>query len=314
MKALVTGVGGFCGPHLISRLRRQRDFEIVGLDRMAIPSSQSGLDRYAQCDITQAAEVDSAINLFKPDWLFHLAGIAGNWTGAALIYEVNLIGTVHVLDAVQRIVPGCRVLLVGSFAEYGGIDASSLPVVEETVCRPIGAYGISKYAATLAGMDYARRFGASIVVVRPSNIVGPGVPASLVVGAMLARAKNALTSSHPVLKVGDFDSERDFIAVTDAVDAYVRLMEAGAFGEVFNICSGRPYSIRRIAELLVANSTRPIQLDFDRDLVPPSPIRCLYGSYEKAGRAIGFRPLASMEDTLKAAWCAEMGLVCESRC
>jgi len=314
MKALVTGVGGFCGPHLIARLRRERNIEIIGLDRVPSPSSQSGLDRYSQCDITQAAEVDSAIGAFKPDWLFHLAGIAGNWGPAAGIYEVNVVGTAHVLDAVRRIAPECRILLSGSFAEYGGLDASSLPATEETVCRPIGAYGISKYAATLAGVDYARRLGVKVVIVRPSNIVGSGAPASLVVGAMLARAKDALNSSRPVLKVGDFESERDFIAVADAVDAYVRLIDAGVWGEIFNICSGKSYSIRRIAELLVANSARPIQLDFDRDLVPPSAIRCLYGSYEKAERAIGFRPSTSMEDALKAAWCAEMGLVCESRC
>src|ERR1700690_4159228 len=316
MKALVTGVGGFCGAHLVSRLRHERDIQIFGLDREVKPSSQLALDGYLQCDITQAAAVDSAIGSFKPDWVFHLAGLSGNSATASCIYTANLIGSVHLLDAIRHIVPGCQVLLVGSFAEYGFVELASLPVPEETACRPAGPYGVSKYAATLAGMDYARRLSMNVVIARPSNIIGSGVPPSLVVGAMLARAKDALKSSQPIMKVGDSDSERDFIAVTDAVDAYVRLLRAGVSGEIFNICSGRPYSIRRIAEILTGNSPRPIKFDFDPNLVPPSPVRCMYGSYKKAERTIGYRPSTSIEETLKAAWRAEMdmGMVCESQC
>jgi GDP-4-dehydro-6-deoxy-D-mannose reductase len=216
-------------------------------------------------------------------------------------------GTVNVLESIRCYVPDCRVLLVGSFAEYGPVDLACLPVTEETACQPAGAYGIAKYAATLTGIDYARRYSLRVIVARPSNIIGPGVPESLVVGTLLARAKQALALTHPVVKVGDFDSERDFVAVTDAVDAYVRLLESEAWGEVFNICSGRACSIRYVAEALLANSSRPIDLELDGTLVPPSIIRSLYGSYEKAVRRIGFRPSTSLEESLKDTWNAEMG-------
>ena len=162
-------------------------------------------------------------------------------------------------------------------------------------------------------MDYAKRYGLKVVVARPSNIVGPGVPESLVVGAMLSRAKKAFSSIKPVFKVGDFESERDFVDVSDVTEAYVRLAQANLCGEVFNICSGRSYSIRRVAELLIANSSRSIALEFDPDLVPPSIIRSLYGSHEKATKAIGFRPATSLDLSLKAAWDAEIGagVACE---
>ncbi len=316
MKALVTGVAGFCGPHLVSRLRRARDIQVFGFDRMDEQPAKLDLDGYLQGDITEAAAISAAVKTSKPDCIFHLAGLSAAGASPACVYEVNLIGTVHLLEAVRREAPQCRVLLVGSFAEYGAIDASSLPVTEETPCRPIGPYGISKHAATLTGLDYSRRSGVRAVVARPANIIGAGVPPSLVVGAMLARAKQALNSSRPVMKVGDFDSERDFIGIADVVDAYVRVLEAGYYGEIFNICSGRPHSIRDVAEALLANAPRAVTLEFDADLVPPSPVRCVYGSYEKAERLIGFRPTASLEENLKAAWVAEMGpgLTCESRC
>jgi GDP-4-dehydro-6-deoxy-D-mannose reductase len=316
MKALVTGVGGFCGSHLVARMRQEAGLKILGLDRMANPPVQLTAGEYLQCDITEDAAIDSAIDSFRPDWIFHLAGLAGDSVIPAYIYEVNLIGTVRLLEAVRRSAPECRVLLVGSFAEYGCIDPSLLPVSEETACHPVGAYGISKYAATVTGMDYARRLGVKVIVARPSNIVGPGIPPSLVVGAMLARAKSALAGSRPVMKVGDFDSERDFIAAGDAVDAYVRLAQSGISGEIYNICSGRSYSIRHIAEILVANSSRPIKLEFDPELVRPSAIRRIFGNGKKAERAIGFRPSTPIEEALRAAWCAEIGkgATCESRC
>jgi GDP-4-dehydro-6-deoxy-D-mannose reductase len=304
-------VGGFCGAHLVSRLRQEAGTEIAGLDRMAEPSAR--LDRYFQADITDSAAVESVVRAFAPDYVFHLAAISGSTASAAQIYEVNVLGTVHLLEAVRRSVPECRVVIAGSFAEYGPVEASKLPVTEETVCRPVGAYGITKYAATLTALDYARRCGLKAVVARPSNIVGPGVPETLVVGAMLGRVKRALMSSQPLVKVGDFDSERDFIDAGDAVDAYVRLAKSDISGEVFNLCSGRAYSIRQVAEMLVAHSSRPIELVFDPNLFPPSAIRSLYGSYEKAKKAIRFHPATPLSETLRAAWSAEIGegVACE---
>lgn len=311
MKALITGAGGFCGAHLVSRLRQEGGIEIAGLDRMA--ESPARLDRYFQGDITDSAFVDSVVRSFAPDYVFHLAGISGSTASAARIYEVNVLGTVHLLEGVRRSVPECRVVIAGSFAEYGPVEASKLPVTEETMCRPVGAYGITKYAATLTALDYARRFALKVVVARPSNVVGPGVPNTLVVGAMLGRVKEAMKSLRPLVKVGDFDSERDFIDAGDLVDAYVRLAKSGISGEVFNLCSGRAYSIRQLAEMLVSNSSRPIELEFDPNLFPPSAIRSLYGSYEKAAKAIRFHPATPLEETLRAVWCAEMGegVACE---
>jgi len=306
MKALITGVGGFCGAHLVSRLRQEANVEIAGVDRMAASPAQAKLDRYFQADITDGEAIESAIRIFAPNWLFHLAGVSGSFVPPACIYAVNVSGTVNVLEAIRRSSPNCRVLLAGSSAEYGAVDAAALPATEETVCKPVGAYGISKYAATLTGIDYARRFGLNVIVARPSNVIGPGVPASLVVGAILARAKQALGSLRPLVKVGDFESERDFIDVADVVDAYVRLVQSDVCGEIFNLSSGRAHSIRHVAETLVANSSRPIELEFDPNLVSPSIVRTLYCSYQKAERAIGFRPSTSLEETLKACWRAEM--------
>lgn len=305
MRALVTGAGGFCGAHLVHRLRRESGMKIAGLGHGRQPA-QLGLDQYFQADVTDNVSLLRALTEFKPTLLFHLAGVSGNYTRPERTYDVNIRGTVHVLEAVREASPDCAVVIAGSASEYGIVAPSVLPVSEKTRCRPTGPYGVSKYAATLIALDYATRHRLKVSVVRAFNIIGPGMPENLLVGALMARAKQALYSENPVVKMGDMASKRDFVAVSDAVEAYVRIAQLGLSGEIFNICAGRSYSTKRVATMLLANSPRPIALQFDPGLAPISPVRILYGSYKKASRAIGFRPSVPLRAALKEVWNTEM--------
>jgi GDP-4-dehydro-6-deoxy-D-mannose reductase len=306
LRALITGVGGFCGAHLVRRLRREPGIEIAGIGLELQPTPQICLDHYFQADVTNEAEVAAAVKGFRPQLLFHLAGVSGDSATASPMYQVNVAGVVHVLEAVRATARDCAVVIVGSAAEYGKVALSGLPVNERTPCKPIGPYGISKYAATLIALDYARRYQMKVSVVRPFNIIGSGMPENLLVGALLARAKQAVISANPVVKIGDMEAKRDFVAASDAVDAYFRLAQSGFCGEIFNICSGRVHSIRHVAKTLLANSPRPIALEFDPVLVPVSPVRSIYGNYKKAARAIGFRPSISLKAALRDVWNSEM--------
>jgi GDP-4-dehydro-6-deoxy-D-mannose reductase len=182
-----------------------------------------------------------------------------------------------------------------------------MPISEECRCNPSGAYALSKYALSLAGLDYARKQGLNVVIARPFNIIGPGIPSSLVVGAILQRVKQALQGSEEVkIDVGNLDTERDFIAVDDVVDAYVRLLSGDNRGEVFNICSGEPRKIRTVVEELLSHSPRPIRLQVSTALLRTNDVVRVYGDWEKANRAIGFKPRSSLSEALHAAWSYEM--------
>ncbi len=218
MKVLVTGASGFCGSHLISRLEREPGVEIAGLDRGAASGSPC-LAQYFQADMCDRAAIESIVESFAPDRVFHLAGVSATSSSPDSIYEANVTGTVYLLETLVQRAPGCKVLLAGSAAEYGPVFPECLPVTENTPCRPMGAYGISKYAATLIGIDHFNKYGLKVAIARPSNIIGPGVPKTLVVGALLDRAQKALAFPDPEVKVGDYDSERDFVDVRDVVDA-----------------------------------------------------------------------------------------------
>lgn len=279
---------------------------VIGADMLVEPPEQGLYDRYWAVDIGDADSVSRLIEDSKPDWVFNLVGVARG--SDEDIYRANLLGAVHLLEAVRALAPDARVLLVGSAAEYGIIDEVALPITEDRVCAPVGSYGISKYAATMAALSYVRRYGLRIAVARPFNIVGPGIGPGLVVGAILRRAKEALAiQSQPVVKVGNLETQRDFVAVEDVVGGLLAMIRGEYWGEIFNICSGEPRPIREVVELALSHASRPIRLEVDEALVRSGDVKAIYGSYEKANRAFGFRPTVSLEKSLEAAWHYEIG-------
>lgn len=298
-RALVIGAHGFCGRHLIRRLAAER-VEVIAAD---IPREwpEAPVAAYLSRDVGDAEAISRLIENSRPDWVFNLAALTGG--SESSIYRANTLGPVNVLDSVRRYVPNARVLLVGSAAEYGLVGPDLLPITEETPCHPVGPYGISKHAMTRAALDIASRHSMKVVIARPFNIIGPGVPQSLVLGAILGRAQEALKRpGEPVVMIGNLDTERDFIDVDDAVDAYIAMIRGEFWGEVFNICSGKPVKIRDLVAEALSHAPKPIKLEVDPKLVRPSDCPVIYGSHEKASKAFGFRPRVSLPRSLKRAW------------
>jgi len=304
-KVLITGVAGFCAKHLAGRLLNESKLIVIGLDLFDSPPENIDLDDYFAVDLGNYKQVKQAIHIIKPDIVYHLAG---TFRGSPHeIYKVNFLGGVNLLESIKKITPQARVLLVGSAAEYGSIPADNMPIREDVQCNPINAYGLSKYALTLAGINYFRTDSLKICIARPFNIVGAGIPPTLVIGAILKRAKKAMADGSSVVKIGNVNTKRDFIAVEDVVEGYLQLINAERWGEIFNICSGQPRSIRSVIELLLANSVRPLKLEIESDLVRNADVETVYGSYRKAKISFGFNPNYDFEESLRSTWNFEIG-------
>jgi GDP-4-dehydro-6-deoxy-D-mannose reductase len=302
----ITGAAGFVGRHLSRRLRAEEDTEIVGLDLLPRDPHASS-DRWLHVDLADPAALEPAIAEHPPDRLFHLAGLGAG--PSQDVYRANLLATVQLLESFARLSPATRILIVGSSAEYGRVAPEDMPVTEDHACRPFGAYGISKHAAVLAGLALAHERGLKLTVARPFNVLGPGIGRGLVVGAILGRAKEALASADavPRVRIGNLDAERDFVAVDDLVDGFVRQMAAERWGEVFNYCSGTARSIRRVIEELLGHASRPLTLEVDPALARGSEVPCLTGSWRRAHEAFGFRPKTDLSAVLEATFREAIG-------
>lgn len=300
MNALVTGARGFTARHLLKRLRAESRISVIGSDLAPLPHHQDHWNSYLPCDLGVLPEVVQLIKSAQPQWVFHLAGIARGRSSD--IYRANLLGTVNLLEVIAAECPDTAVLLVGSAAEYGVWPSSEMPLAEDHACRPVGPYGLSKYAMTQAAQYFAASMGLKVVIARPFNIVGAGMPANLLAGAIVQRAKAALAGGKSQIPVGNLDTNRDFVAVEDVVGAYLSLIQSKCWGQIFNVCSGQPCSVREIIDTLLAFAPARLQPVIDQSLMRPDDPPVVVGDPSRLRRLCGFIPSRDIHDALRAAW------------
>lgn len=302
---LVTGASGFTGHHLVERLVREDRSTIVATTRSAVASERAPQVEWVNVDLTEADAVDSIIATARPTRLFHLAGIVRG--DPETVYRTNVQATLNLLSAVDRHAPQARVLCIGSAAEYGTPDEPHQPLCEEASCHPTGSYAISKFCQTQLVTDFAENRNLRAIVARPFNLIGPGIPAHLLVGAILARMRKTLAEDQePTIMTGNLENARDFLDVRDAVAAYVALLETDCRGQTFNICSGKPTPIREVVDVLLSYCRKPPRLVTDPALFRRHDPPCVFGSTHNLCRHIQFRPNYRLQDSLQAAWAAVM--------
>jgi GDP-4-dehydro-6-deoxy-D-mannose reductase len=289
MRALVTGASGFAGAHLCRRLRE------LGYE-LATAASSGDVDYHI--DVRDRRAVASAVEASAPDYVLHLAGVAHVLAAEAQSEQadaVNRGGTANVLDAAFEV--GARTLVVSSGAVYGRLADDELPAREDMPPRPQGAYAVSKVAAEA---ECRRRAGRQeVIVVRAFNHTGPGQARGYVCSDFAAQIaeREAGLRAGPVL-VGELRSARDFTDVRDVVDAYVRVLERGAPGETYNVCSGRAVSAGQVLEILRGLAGVDVDVRIERQRLRAGGIMQFYGSNAKLAAATGWEPAWTFEATL----------------
>ena len=145
-----------------------------------------------------------------------------------------------------------------------------------------------------------RARGLHVVVARAFNHTGPGQEPTFVCSDFARQIARIETSrERAVLRVGDLTARRDFLDVRDVVRAYVLLLEKGDAGEVYNVCSGKAWSIGEILEILRGYAGRPIAVEADPARGRSEDVPTLVGSFAKLEAATGWRPGIPLERTLK---------------
>lgn len=287
MKAFVTGADGFVGRHLLEHLRASGD-DAVGVDR--------------ECDVTDARRVLAALEAVQPDAIYHLAAltaVGASWSNPIEYTRVNVLGTKNVLDAADRVVPDASVVLVSSADVYGVVRADDLPLVESFRVAPANPYASSKVEAEHVAHDAVRERAQRVIIARPFNHLGPGQSTDFVVPAIVDRLLQALADGVDEIVVGDLSTRRDFSDVRDVVRAYRLLIEHGIGGEVYNIASGVDVGLFDIAQRLVVAMAPKVRLRTDESLLRPVEVPVSCGSYAKLKRATKWRPLITLDTSLR---------------
>jgi GDP-4-dehydro-6-deoxy-D-mannose reductase len=193
-----------------------------------------------------------------------------------------------------------RILVIGSFEEYGRVDASRLPVTEDTPLQPDSPYGVSKIGQDFLGLQYFLSHHLHIVRVRPSNHIGPRQGEQFVTSNFAKQIAEIEAGLHePVLFVGNLEAARDFTDVRDMMRAYILALERGEPGAVYNIGSGRAWSIQQVLDLMLEQSRVKIRVEKDPARLRPSDTPLMYCDASRFSNQTGWKPEISMETSLR---------------
>jgi GDP-4-dehydro-6-deoxy-D-mannose reductase len=304
MKAFVTGLTGFVGPHL-ARMLVGKGFEVVGLGFQSekngpVQSPPKGASA-VNIDIRDYAGLRQILKDVQPDQVYHLAAISNvvtSFKDPRLTYDVNVGGTLNLFEALRELDIKPRIVHVSTAHVYRSIETEA-GLDEDSPVRLLTPYATSKFMCEALATQYVEAFGFQTMTVRPFNHVGPGQPTGFVCSDFARQiAAIKLGQAEPVLHVGNLAAVRDFTDVRDTVEAYWMVATQGVPGEVYNVGSQRPISMQEIVSMLCNLAGVQVRIEVAPEKFRPIETLRLFGNSSKV-RALGWKPHIELEQTLK---------------
>jgi nucleoside-diphosphate-sugar epimerase len=275
-RLLLTGADGFTGRHL-SKLAALEGYDVSAL----------------RADLLDLASLNSEINAVLPTHIIHLAAISSVTHGdQEEIYKVNLFGTLNLLEVLAKLplIPE-KVLLASSANVYGNSDIS---VIDESIFpNPINHYAMSKLAMEHMAMTYGHRL--PILISRPFNYTGIGHDTRFIVPKIFQHFVKRASE----IELGNIDVYREYNDVRMVCEAYLKLLQLGLSGQIYNVCSGNAYSLREVISLFEAITQHNINVVVNHNLIRQNEVHTLVGCPNKMLNVTGGIRQYSLEDTLR---------------
>ena len=315
MNALITGITGMVGSHLVDYLIENTEWNIYGFIRWndRLDNLEHHFDRINKKDriflingdLNDLPSVQSAINESEPDYVFHLAAQSYPKTSFRAPLETlqtNIIGTANLLESIGKYGNDNIVVHVCASSEiFGKVPKEKLPIDEECSVHPASPYAISKVGTDLLGRYYAEAFDIKIMTTRMFTHTGPrrgDVFSESTFAKQIAMIEGGL--QEPTIYVGNLDSLRTYADVRDAVEAYFLLVTENPIGgEYYNIGGEYTCKIGDMLNYLISQSTvKNIKVEVDEDRLRPIDADLQVPNTEKFRKHTGWKPKYTFEETM----------------
>ncbi|WP_022668260.1 GDP-mannose 4,6-dehydratase [Desulfospira joergensenii] len=315
-KALITGVTGMVGSHLVDFLLENTHWDIYGVCRWRSPLDNvehlieraNKKDRlyFLDGDLCDYLSLQKVIETSLPDYVFHLAAQSyptTSFTSPLLTLDTNILGTERLLEAIRHCKDADPVIHVCSSSEvFGRVPREKLPINEKCSFHPASPYSISKIGTDMIGQFHAEAYGQKVVVTRMFTHTGPrrgDVFAESTFAKQIAMIENGTIP--PIVKTGNLDSLRTWSDVRDAVRAYYMLVTKNPIpGECYNIGGSYSCTVGEMLSYLVSLSTRKdIKIETETNRLRPLDADLQVPDITKFKAHTGWKPEIPFEKTMK---------------
>lgn len=286
MKALITGSEGFVGKWLREALQLD-NYEVTGYDL-----------RLGQ-DIRDYEKLRITLESFQPDLIFHLAAqayVPESTSDTRRAVDVNIKGTLNLIEAMRHTGCRARVLVAGTTEEYGYHQVGLID--ESSPTEPNTPYGVSKLCAGRLALLYGRLYDIPVVTTRAANHTGPFHSPIYAISSFAKKIVDVENNKAQVVQHGNLEAMRSYLDVRDVVNAYLEVIFAPS--GVYNIVGGQAKTMGEILDDLCKLAHVPIQKE---------PVAGLYRaggetypdiSAKKIETATGWRPMIPWAETLSS--------------
>jgi UDP-glucose 4-epimerase len=280
-RILVTGSSGFVGKDLVEELKRQ-DADVLTL------TDHDG----RRIDIRDQQRVKGIINEIRNiDIVYHLAAITSvpfSFENPGETYGANVLGTLNILE-LCRLCNAEKIVFASSYV-YG--QPQYMPIDEEHPLQPTNPYARSKILGEELCRAYNTDFGMKCIILRPFNIYGIRQNKNFLIPSIIAQLR------YGKIELKDPEPKRDFIYISDIIDAYIKAEEFKGDFEVFNIGYGKSYSVKEITEKIIQLYGKDVKINYKNER-RKNEIMDTVADIRKAKEKLGWEPSVNIDAGLK---------------
>ena len=290
MRIIVTGGAGFIGSHLVERLDNL-GHDVVVLDDFSTGEPENLPKRHMdKARIVDITDCDLISHCEGADYIFHMAA-RPNVQGSIDHPEVSAydsLATLKILNVARKLKVK-RVIFSSSCSIYG--DAEEIPTTEEESKKPKSPYALSKYQGEQYCRLFSELYGLDSVCLRYFNVYGDRMTSTGAYRSVLSVFLEAKQNGKPLNVVNDGEQRRDFVHVSDVVEANIKSMALDCWGDSIsiNIGCGKNYSVNEIADMIGGEKV------YGEKRIEPKQTLALI---EEAKRILNWEPKVKLEDWL----------------
>lgn len=292
--AIVTGGAGFIGSHMVDYLIKKK-FKVIVIDNLVggnIKNIKENL-KSKKIILIKKSICDSKIklkNIKKVDYIFHFAGIGDIVPSIQKPYDyfnTNIMGTVNMLQLARRY--NVKKFVYAASSSCYGI--AKTPTDEKTKINPLYPYAMSKYIGEMSVFHWSKVYNVKVNSIRIFNAYGPRVSTKGSYGAVFGVFFKQKLEKLPFTLVGSGKQKRDFVYVSDVVNAFYLAATKKISGQIFNLGNGNPQSIRKLVKI--------IKGDFINLPKRPGEPDITFANIKKISKQLGWKPKISFEIGVK---------------